>query len=361
MGIGRWWLTYVDDLLAVFLRSQLWLHSAVALLLLQAVGFPFSWKKLLIGLQMVWTGHAVDAQLCTIAPSEDKRMQVTAFLSEVLEGKTIAASRIQRGVARARWVAQDVPFMACFLQPLHSWASATTRAGTPGLIHKIVARFCIGLLKVTPAPTARFFSPFPGECAADAKATPTEAVIGGWASLGPHPTKLECWWFSIKLSRDRFPWVWAKGTPQRIIAALEMLATVFLVRLVGKLTAHSHVTLRLPGLTDNQGNAVILMKEYARRLPVAAVHMELAANCLALGLFPEISHVSRDDNQWADELTNIELDNWMPNRRWAPDVHAGFFWLLDDLLGASTCYLVDAAGAPGSVTKRSKGCVGHAG
>ena len=129
------------------------------------------------------------------------------------------------------------------------------------------------------------------------------------------------------------------------MAALEMLATVFLVRLVGLLALHSHATLQLRGLTDNQGNANVLMKEYARRLPFAAGHIELAASCLALGILPEISHVSRDENRWADELTKLQFDEWEPTRHWAPDVRSDFFWVLDDLFNAVAIKLSHAASA----------------
>ena len=81
--------------------------------------------------------------------------------------------------------------------------------------------------------------------------------------------------------------------------------------------------IRMRAVHDNQGNAFAMLREYSRKLPMAAVHMELVAACEELGVFPEISHVPREENTWADELSNSLTEDWDPDKRWVPVVAAG--------------------------------------
>ena len=170
-------------------------------------------------------------------------------------------------------------------------------------------------------------------------------MLGGWVSEGPGPDRGSCWWFSVSLDRRRFPWVWQKGDPKRVIASLEMLALVLLARLLGKVLEHldarssGHARIRFSGLTDNQGNAFALQSEYSRKMPMAACHMELAVTCSRLNIWPQIDHTKREGNTWADALTNGQTLHWDCGRRWSPtlslDTSDRFFYVLDDILQAS--------------------------
>ena len=179
----------------------------------------------------------------------------------------------------------------------------------------------------------QFHEPWPGLAASDAKATDCEAIIGGWLCESSPVRKRDCRWFSIWLTKRRFPWIWQReNDPKRVISALEMLGLVFLMRLLGRAAPNAHAVLHVGGLTDNQGNAFALLKEYSRRLPTAAVHMELAATAGFHNIWPEISHVKRDDNAWADALTNEDFAGWDRHRRWEPVIDCGFFFIIDELL-----------------------------
>ena len=73
-----------------------------------------------------------------------------------------------------------------------------------------------------PEPPLSFFT--------DAKAEDGRAWIGGFLELvdgcqGP--------WFSLEVTPEWAPWAFAKGDPGKVIAALELLATLVGVRLWG--------------------------------------------------------------------------------------------------------------------------------
>ena len=75
--------------------------------------------------------------------------------------------------------------------------------------------------------------------------------------------------------------------------------------------------------TDNKGNAFTLQKEYARKWPSSAMLMEHALWCHLTRIHPEVVHVRRESNQWADALANGKTEGFdkdkemqLPDQRW---------------------------------------------
>ena len=99
----------------------------------------------------------------------------------------------------------------------------------------------------------------------DAKAEAGRAWIGGFLELvdgcqGP--------WFSLEVVDSWAPWAFAKGDPGKVIAALELLATLVGVRLWvpdGDAKKTSRVAIR--GYTDNQSNESLLRKAMTTKFP----------------------------------------------------------------------------------------------
>ena len=63
---------------------------------------------------------------------------------------------------------------------------------------------------------------------ADAKAEGQTVVVGGWECLGggrPGGAR----WFSVALDRKSAPWAFSKGEPFKVVAALELYATLLCV------------------------------------------------------------------------------------------------------------------------------------
>ncbi len=67
------------------------------------------------------------------------------------------------------------------------------------------------------------------------------------------PTKHEVHWFSMPITRQEHPWAYTKDTPMQSIAAIELYATLLLLK---HITSNSTlVNMTLPLHTDNMGNA----------------------------------------------------------------------------------------------------------
>jgi hypothetical protein len=155
--------------------------------------------------------------------------------------------------------------------------------------------------------------PYP-DFRADAKAEGDEVVLGGWLSKDGCPAS-KALWFSVRISRSAFPWIWARGEPSRSIAALELLATLFCVILFsGHLKASQCV---VTGLTDNKGNAHVLQRFMTTKFPLSAVLMELAMWLPSIAEVHGLSllWVPRLQNEEADALTNEDFSGFDPKLR----------------------------------------------
>ena len=93
---------------------------------------------------------------------------------------------------------------------------------------------------------------------ADAKAEGQTVVVGGWECLGggrPGGAR----WFSVILDRKSAPWAFAKGEPFKVVAALELYATLLCVMAFGDTWSKAATgRITITGATDNQGNSQVL-------------------------------------------------------------------------------------------------------
>ena len=114
-----------------------------------------------------------------------------------------------------------------------------------------------------------------------------------------------------------------------------MLGTVFLVKLAAKSAGPAELDFTVRGITDSQCNTYAMLRNYSRKLPTAAVHMELMSVSARNGVWPRISHVKREYNTWADDLTENKTEGFNPKHRWHPKLHKYFLNVLHKLLDAS--------------------------
>ena len=277
-------------------------------------------------------------------PTEAKITLALEFLLKISAKEFISAKLLEQRLGLIRFMAEVLPLITPFLQPLHSWVSGLVNSpmarpsGRPGHLHIAVANFVITILQQLHSGELighRMFFPVQaaGMGASDAKADKSLAVIGGWWCSSMPPAKYDSYWFSFRVTKELFPWAFAKGSPQRVISALELLGTVILVRLIAELDIGGATDVTVKGITDSECNTYAFLRSYSSRLPAALIHMELMASCHVARIFPRISHRKRDENVWADELTEEHFAGWCPHRRWEPKFQAGFFHVLDNLLG----------------------------
>ena len=118
-------------------------------------------------------------------------------------------------------------------------------------------------------------------------------------------------WFSLEVTRSWAPWAFAKDSPNKVIASLELLATLIAVKLwVPESKGRQVSKLAIRGYTDNQSNEAMTTK-FPSTLELLELAEELAAKSCELGL----TWIRRDANQLADDLTDENFKEFSPDFR----------------------------------------------
>ena len=139
----------------------------------------------------------------------------------------------------------------------------------------------------------------------DAKAEDGRAWVGGFLDI-----------VSLEVDRSWAPWAFSKSSPNKVIAALELLATLIAVKLwipVSEDRQASRVALR--GFTDNQSNEAPVKKAMTTKYPSSLVLLELVEELAAKKCDLSLTWIRRDLNQLADDLTNEKFDSFDPEFR----------------------------------------------
>ncbi|CAE7547722.1 GIP [Symbiodinium pilosum] len=147
----------------------------------------------------------------------------------------------------------------------------------------------------------------------DAKAENGRAWIGGFLEMVPgcHGP-----WFSLEVTREWARWAFSKDSPNKVIAPLELLATLIAVKLWvpdSKERQVSRVAIR--GYTDNQSNEALVKKAMTTKFPSTLVLLELAEELAFKSCEPGLTWIRREANQLADDLTNENFKEFCPEFR----------------------------------------------
>ena len=142
----------------------------------------------------------------------------------------------------------------------------------------------------------------PWHGASDASAS--THYIGGWLSSDPTPAKRSVFWFHLRLDEASFPWLFKTKTASAMIPALELLGSLILIAFILKMGERNQLAVKIPVITDNQGNVFCMLNNKTRQMPTAAILMQLVLTLHKGGVQLAPHHVKRDLNQWADELTH---------------------------------------------------------
>ena len=151
------------------------------------------------------------------------------------------------------------------------------------------------------------------------------ACIGGWWATGP-VDKHKVYWYSITIPRTE-KWAYKKGSSQNRIAAIELMATLVLFKLIEKEQHQGATTLTTRINTDNQGNAYAVAKGSTRKWPASDVLLELQLTCHFSDAIVVASHVKREYNQWADALSKRDHTGFNPALRRHFDITAEDNWI----------------------------------
>ena len=151
---------------------------------------------------------------------------------------------------------------------------------------------------------------------ADAKATDEEAWIGGW-EVPPDGNTKSARWFAFQIFKADFEWAFSKSSPKRVIASLEMLATICCIKLFSLNSAriNNNSTCCLTGSTDNKGNTFIINKLMTTKFPSLLLLLELSETLRSLKVSLNLRWRNREANVEADQLTNQDYSSFSPNNR----------------------------------------------
>ena len=113
-------------------------------------------------------------------------------------------------------------------------------------------------------------------------------------------------------------WAFAKDSRNKVIASLELLATLIAVKLwVPDSESRQISKLAIRGYTDNQSNEALVKKAMTTKFPSTLVLLELAEELAAESceLYIGLMWIRRDANQLADDRTNENFTEFSPDFR----------------------------------------------
>ena len=90
-----------------------------------------------------------------------------------------------------------------------------------------------------------------------------------------------------------------------------LILTYFLLQRGGKTLLRTRLSL----ISDNQGNIFAMLDQKTKKMPTSAILMQLVVLLHSSGVQLAPSHMKRDFNQWADELTHPHFSGFLPERQ----------------------------------------------
>jgi hypothetical protein len=335
-----WFLLYADDgnLIA---KSRNWhLILLIGLAAWIVFGFPIKWAKAHGGFELDWIGYYLDLGRFRVGISPKRKQWLQDWIRDAEHRGALEKSEVSEVLGRFGFASRVIDELRPFLGPLYAWAASMNAQGRrriPAMLRLILEHLHDMLERHSTVPCLVKRSCAGEVFRTDAKAEGDEVALGGWrCEGGVKPGEAE--WFAIKITRDNAPWVWEKeGETKRVIAALEMLATLVALYLWGPTKGQQKETIfdtqiRLSAATDNRGNGYMIDKMMTTAYPSCCVLIQLADYCQREGLALSLDWVPRDDNVEADALTNMDLAMFDPLKERKVELGDLDMGLMDKLL-----------------------------
>ncbi|CAK8991364.1 unnamed protein product [Durusdinium trenchii] len=278
-------LLYADDLEVLAIGRQGRIGGVLAYAVMAALGAPFKWAKQRGGLVTEWIGLTTDYQSFSMGLSVKRTGWVLEWIASLRRRKEVTYREFAAGLGRLGFSALALPWERPLLGPLYAWASAIQ--------------------------------------------------MNRGAMTIPWAIQFILDWIAKRSQRLAPPWLYYRGkNPKRVIAALELLATLVALKLWLK-SAGDSAEVCAEAFTDNRGNAFILKKGLSTKYPVTLLVIEVAETLRRCDAFATLTWVRRDGNELADALTNEDFSAFDHQRREAVE-EGGLQWhVMDELLRGS--------------------------
>ena len=334
-------LTYADDVEFIAASPSERKGATKFLVFLTALGTPFKWEKLRGGLATDWIGFHTDYVLKQLGLSVKRAEWISTWCNDLVADLRVLPAAFVSGLGRLGYAANSLYWEKPFLGPLYAWSAAIAskqgKVRIPWAI-AVILRWIAKRLseggRLQPPPSLK------GEprelFRTDAKAEAGRAFIGGWdTSSSVDPS--QCRWFSLEVDKSWAPWVWCKqNDPGRVIAALELLATIVAVMLFSDAwNKEDQGTIYGAGLTDNRGNSFVLSKLLSTKFPLTVLLIELSEQLRIREVELHLVWIPRKENQEADDLTNEMFEKFSQENRTLVDPLNLKWIVLTDLMKAS--------------------------
>ena len=295
----------------------------LAVTILLAVGTPFKWSKFRGGYELQWVGYTFSHRLYSVGISQERSDWVVGWINKLLEEGSVLVNDFVAALGRLNFTASALVYEKPFLGLLYVWSAALQRTQLQKAILPWAVRMVLywissrlqqeyGRLQSSvsiarPLSLRKRLELF----RADAKATEKGAWIGGWEYKGGLQSK-EARWFAYEVDKDVFPWIFSKKDPKRVIAGLELLATIFCIILFGVEGDYSG---GMFGSTDNQGNTYAVSKLMSTKFPLTILLMEMSEQLRCRNAVLGLTWLPRESNTEADDLTNSKYDQFTGSLR----------------------------------------------
>ena len=351
-------LLYADDLEGVGVGRRGRISLVIAYCIMAALGAPFKWSKQRGGTATEWVGLTTDYGKYSFGLSEKRSTWLRSWIDGLLTSGLVEPGEFAAGLGRLSFASLALPWEKPFLGPLFAWTAAVLpQRGAQiipwavGMILKwISSRLGNGgrLEEVALVSESEEVGPI---IWTDAKATEEQAWIGGYLQTSERSE--ECSWFSLEVKETIAPWLRCRGgSPKRVIAALEMLATLVAVKIWAPVIK-GRMQAKITAKTDNQGNGFVLKKFMTSKYPGTVLLMEMAEELRYHDVSLDLQWVRRDSNQVADDLTNLEFGKFSMGRRIELE-EADVKWKVFDKLDGERKSLYDHIQGIKEAAKRKK-------
>ena len=305
-------LLYADDLELIVETRHERPNILLAVAILFTLGVPLKWSKFRGGFDLDWVGFAFSHKDYSIGISLSRAAWLITWIQGVLKTGQVDIDEFGAALGRLNFAALALIYEKPFLGVLYFWNSAivTTTVKTarlPWAVRMVLfwlarrlqedggSQIPSTVIACIPRVGPRFEL-----FRSDAKATETGAWIGGWEYAGGQPAR-KARWYAMKVDPKAFPWIFSKKDPKRVIAALELLATIICLMLFGKPGIYNGT---LTGSTDNQGNTYAVSRLMSTKFPLTILLMEMSEQLRSRSASLDLIWLPRELNQEADNLTN---------------------------------------------------------
>jgi hypothetical protein len=300
------------------------------------------YSKVRGGIEWQWIGFFENIQLHVVGISKQRADWVCSWLGKLVEDKMTDTEDFNAGLGRLGFVTRPLWALRPLLAPMYTWA-----CGAPGGIRRRIPSYVLLLLtlfhrRLQARRTIRVGRSKPAKdretlelFRADFSGMDDVLTIGGWCVVDEQGKAIppsDALWFSVRLEKLRFPWLYDASTVHSLSASGELFASLVCIRefLPKRKGIQAEMAAGITGGTDNQSNSYVMDKGSSTRWPLQPILAELAWTLDDLDLDMRLCWRRRNENEHADALTKGDFSAFNLEHRIEPDLE--HFQILDSLV-----------------------------